>query len=81
MRWNNDTKDNSGAREDDSNNDVAELVKHEGNENDTGPSAYVERVSPLYDWLKRRKRKKKEVKEEEYENQVWRRLCWNDEGF
>ena len=37
MRWDNDTKDNSRACEDDSNNDVAELVKHEKeNENDTG---------------------------------------------
>ena len=63
MRQDNDTKDNSGACEDDSNNDVAELVKHEkGNENDTGLSAYVKGVSPLSDWLKRRKRKKKKVR-------------------
>jgi len=58
MRWDNDTKDNSGACEDDSNNDVAELIKSEkGNENDTGLSAYDKRVSPLSDWLKRGKRK------------------------
>ena len=62
MRWDNDTKDNSRACEDDFNNDVAELVKHEGNENDTGLSAYVKRVSPLYDWLKRRKQKKKKLR-------------------
>ena len=29
MRWDNDTKDNSGACEDNSNNDITELVKHE----------------------------------------------------
>ena len=46
----NDTKDNSGACEDDSNVDVAELVRHKkGNENDMGQSAYVNGVSPLSD--------------------------------
>ena len=63
ISWDNDTKDNSGACEDDSNNDVAELIKSEkGNENDTGLSAYDKRVSPLSDWLKRRKRKKKKIR-------------------
>ena len=63
MRWENDTKYNSGACEDDSNDDVAELVKYEKeNRNDTGLSAYVKGVSPLSDWLKRRERKKKKVR-------------------
>ena len=63
MRWDNDTKDDSGQAR-----IILRMVLLSGlnmrvNGNDTRLSAYVKGgVSPLSDWLIRRKRKKKKVK-------------------